>query len=231
MEVDENLVNQTVPNFNSSSIEPLSPLGQSSPSPETVKYQPISIQGEKGKSSWKKIIIYVFGFIGLLIILFVGGVLFSSKVLHMNPYIVMTPKVIPVGFERTGTVQSERDKEGRFYIFTYSNLKGQKFTYTLRLNTTDVQKCSPPQSQQSFISDYLDFRPKDSNDGCAMTLTDKDGDKKRVYLWGSENARFYIFAENLSISDQMAMDLADSLKPELIFVGKYINTSNTNLDF
>ncbi len=64
MEVDENLVNQTTPNFNSSSIEPSLPLGQFSPSKETVKYQPISIQGEKKKSLWKKIIIYFFSFIG-----------------------------------------------------------------------------------------------------------------------------------------------------------------------
>ncbi len=219
MGADENLVNQVIPSFDNFSIEPSLP---------PVQYP---LQREKKKLSWKKIIIYFFGFIVLLIFLLIGGVFFSSRVLGVRPYIVFTPKVIPAGFERARTFQSAKDAEGRLSMFTYSNLVGQEFIYILQLHAIDNQKCSPPPSGVSFISDYADFRPKDSKVGCAMTLTKNDGNKKRIYFWRSESAKYYIFAENLSISDQQAMDLANSLKFELIFGEKSSVTSNINLDF
>src|SRR3989304_2048541 len=62
-----------------------------------------------------------------------------------------------------------------FFGLTYNNPSGKKFTYHLQFDAPETKKCSPPQTESTFISDYQVFRPKDSSNGCALTLTDKDG--------------------------------------------------------
>lgn len=143
--------------------------------------------------------------------------------LHRRPYIVVVPKTVPSGFARAESVQSERDENGRFFILTYNNPSGEKFTYHLQLDATESQGCSPPQAEPSFVSDYRVFSPTDSDDGCAMTLTNKDEKKTSVYKWHSGSLQYFIFADNLCISDQEALNIANSLKYQLIFIGGTID--------
>lgn len=204
---------------------------QGIPTPQTQSFNVESEPPKKRGSVFKKIIITILILVGLIIFLFVGGVLFSSRVLHKTPYIVLTPKDIPVGFERKETVQSEEDETGRFYIFTYLHPSKGNFTYHLQYNPPDYTKCSRPQTESSFISDYQEFLPEGSEDGCAMTLTDKDRNRKRVYRWYKDGAQFFVFAENLSVNEQEVKNIANSLKPELIFVGKYVDGDIPARDF
>lgn len=180
-------------------------------------------QVPKKKIAFKKMLIYFFGLIFLVIILLVGAVLFSTRVLHKRPNLVVVPKAVPSGYVRAGTVQSERDETGRFFIFTYNNFNGERFTYHLQFDAPETKKCSPPLAESSFISDYQVFSPKDSNDGCTMTLTDKDGKKTRVYKWRSDNTQFFVFADNLSVDEQEVLTMANSLKIQLIFIGGYVD--------
>lgn len=179
--------------------------------------------GPKRNVSFKKLVFYFFGLILLVVVLFIGAILFSTRVLHRRPYIVIVPKTVPSGFTRAEAVQSERDENGRFFIFTYNNPSGEKFTYHLQLDAPESQGCSPPQAEPSFVSDYRVFSPKDSDDGCAMTLTNKDDKKTSVYKWHSGSSQYFIFADNLCISDQEALNIANSLKAQLIFIGGTID--------
>jgi len=196
--------------------QPLEPtITYSSSTPESAPKKKISI---------KKLLLFFFGLILIAIIIFIGAILFSTRVLHRNPYLVVVPKIIPTGFVRADTVQSERYETGRFFVFTYNNPSGKKFTYHLQFDAPETKKCSPPQTESTFISDYQVFRPKDSSNGCAMTLTDKDGNKSRVYKWrSSDNTQFFVFADNLSVSEQEVLTMANSPKVQLIFVGGYVD--------
>ena len=199
--------------------------------------QSFNVESEPPKKKgliFKKIIIAILVLVGLVIFLFLAGVLFSSRVLHKTPSIVLTSKNIPIGFKREKTVLSERDEAGRSYIFTYLHPIKGIFIYHLQYNLSNYTKCSPPQAESSlssFLSNYRVFQPKKSEDGCAVTLTNKDGNKKGAYKWRTDSAQFYIYAENLCINDQEALNIANSLNPELIFVGKYINSDIPTRDF
>lgn len=164
-----------------------------------------------------------FLYIFLILFLLIAGFLFFAKIFHLQP--LMTPEVIPSGFERTKTVFLTRTDKGNIYRFDYINSNGEKFTYVLVINSKGLKNCSPPPIDSSFITDYSEFLPNfltksiKVDGGCAMTLNNKnDGSKKRVYLWFYGSTRFYIFSENLCISEQEAMDLANSLRARLIFI-------------
>lgn len=171
----------------------------------------------------KKIFIFSIILVGFLIILVAGGVIFSSRVLNIIPYLVSTPKVIPPGYTREDTIQSERDNLGRFYIFTYKHPEKENFTYHLRLKSSDVRVCSPQKATSSVIADYSEFNLKDFDGCCAMTLTEADGSKKRVYQWYKDDTQFYIFTSDASINDSEVLDMMRSLKTELVFIGSYID--------
>lgn len=54
---------------------------------------------------------------------------------------------------------------------------------------------------------------------------------RSAYKWRTDSAQFFLYAENLCINDQEALDIANLLNPELIFVGKYINIDIPTRDF
>lgn len=99
--------------------------------PTAIFTPPSAPEHPKKKLSIKKILLYLFGLIFLAISLLVGVVYFSVWILHKSPYLVIVPKVIPIGYVRKNTIQSEESKDGRFFIFTYNNSVGNKFTYHL----------------------------------------------------------------------------------------------------
>lgn len=217
MEIIENSTTPPLGNNNPQTVIPN--LQTQQPLQPTVTHPPSSPeQVSIKKRPFKKILFYFFGIVFLVIILLVGVVLFSIKVLHKVPHLVAVPSVIPQGFVKTDGIQSGKDENGSFYIFTYKNIDGKAFTYHMLFNAP-IGICETPPMETSIIKDYQLFRPKDSDDGCAMTLTDKDGNITRVYKWRLSKEQFFIFANNLSINDQEALMMANTLKVQLIIVG------------
>lgn len=180
---------------------------------------PTQSKNKDNKLSFKIIIFLILTLIGVITIsIFLVNSTFKSTQL------VNLPTSLPSGYKTEGKVEiSSLSNVNRRFVQQYQDTNNHVFLFVEDENTEVICK----NTVSNIFVDYKEFKPGGSSLGCAVTLIKLAlKTKDRSYTWQVNNDKFYIISKGLSITDEDAMNIANSVKPTQSEVVKVQNSSN-----
>ena len=121
------------------------------------------------------------------------------------------PDYLPTGLQRGGVKFEKNNKGESTYIVTYQVSSGGYLHFSQIINPID-RKCVKQPETNTKVTNYHDFLPVGSSEGCVHTTIPDGGNKIYYFRWMKEGVWFEFTTFNYELSDGEALKIADSIQ-------------------
>jgi hypothetical protein len=131
------------------------------------------------------------------------------------------PQKIPQGVKRIRLEKKTPPEFDWIFITTYENTNKQQVVFNQEPHRNI--RCTGDKWQENLSV----FKPTGSSEGCSFYIAYLNKENKTVrlhwFLWNINNTTYAIYDRESILSKQESMDLAESIKPEIVIAKDLTN--------
>lgn len=170
--------------------------------------QATSISKPRKFFSKKVIFLFVMSIVVIVVIITLTTMKIGTGFIAQPKYL---PSYLPSGLQKT-EVKFEKNNNGEnAYIVSYSAAEGGYLFFSQIINPID-RKCMKQPETNTKVTNYHDFLPIGSSEGCVHTTTPDGSNKIYYFRWMKDSVWFEFTTFKYELSDEEALKIADSIQ-------------------